>query len=103
MHRNKSRKTNATNKTSPVYAKLFSWKEAQFIIQSYKKSNISNKTQIYVDQMYSPKLTARRNEAMILRKELKLKNEITAGFIQYPATLMGKINGDSNFKKIKEF
>ena len=45
---------------------------------------------IFIDQRYGPDTTWRQNKALEARKELKMKGEIVAGFVRYPAKLMVK-------------
>ncbi|XP_065642635.1 uncharacterized protein LOC136074258 [Hydra vulgaris] len=83
-------KKNNNNSPAYIYAKFYDWKDVQHVIHTFK--NLINSKfmgmSIYVNQMYSPLLTARRNEALLTRKQLKANNVITSDFIAYPATLM---------------
>ena len=68
------------------------------------KLNINNPPmKIKIDYHYSEKLNARRNLAMIRRKELKFNNIIEKGYVEYPANLMVKKTGESKYTLDKEF
>ena len=58
---------------------------------------------IKIDCQCSEKLNARRNLAMIRRKELKFNNIIEKGHVDYPANLMVKKTGESKYTLDKEF
>ena len=86
-----------------IFAAFLNWELPQRIIEQFRKRNIGDNTfQIYVDQMYGPLTTMRRNLAFQKRKALKGNGEITSGFVNYPARLMVNFRGDVdvNGKKI---
>ena len=56
-----------------------------------------------MDHQYSPDVTARRNQAMLLRRELLNKKQITAGYLDYPARLMVKVSGETKYTKHQDF
>ena len=86
-----------------IFAKFYDWKDAQRILDEFRNNNLRNNSKIYVDQLYSPLLSARRNEALTLRKELKAEKKIISGYIAYPAILMVKKTGDTKYSKHQSF
>ena len=66
--------------------------------------DVNNGNKVFVTQMYSPKLTARINEALKYRKDIISHDNTQAMFVAYPAKLMGKTKGTKDsYKMIKEF
>jgi hypothetical protein len=97
-----------THNNSPahIFAKFYDWKDSQYVIQAFQSTNKSKYMgmNVFVNQMYSPTLTARRNDALLTRKQLKASKEIISGYIAYPATLMIKKNvKDVEYVKFKDF
>lgn len=83
-----------------IYACLHDWKDAQYLIKTFKENNRNNRNlQIYIEQLYSPDVVKRRNQAMIVRKELLSKKEILAGYVEYPAILMVKKEVRGKYEK----
>ena len=89
--------------TTPIFAKFFDWNDAQQILDDFKDLNLKKGEKIHVEQMYSPQVTTRRNEALLKRKELKEAGEIVSGYITYPAILMIKKQGERNYVKHSTF
>ena len=87
-------------RTRPIAAAMFAWKDCETIIDAFRNDRGSN---IYADYKYGPKTTRRRNLAMKLRKELKQKGELKQAYVNYPAKLMGKREGDLRYRLIKDF
>ena len=54
-------------------------------------------------QWYSDAVTDRRNQAMIKRRELIDAGEINAAFLDYPAKLKVRKDGQKYFKLYQEF
>ena len=83
-----------THKNSPahIFAKFYGWKDSQYVIQAFQSINKSKymSMNVFLNQMYSPNLTAQRNDALLTHKQLKATKEIISGYIAYPATLMIK-------------
>ena len=81
-----------------IFARCYDWRDTQMPISTFRNLNMKNKNlKVYVEQQHSPMITARQNEAMLVRKKLKKQNLIVSGFVQYPATLMVKKQGDSKY------
>ena len=75
----------------PIYVALFDWNQSQLCIEKFRQHNITNKnSKISCEQKYGPITTQRRNQAMMMRKELKDSGEIVAGYVAFPARLMAK-------------
>ena len=90
-----------------IYAALYDWKDAEFVLKSFTAKNISDKSfNVFCEQKYGPLTTARRNQALIARKSLKANGEIISGYISYPAKLMVKYPGqkkDDKFTMHEDF
>ena len=56
-----------------------------------------------LERQFYKAVTDRRNLAMLERKTLKMNKEIRSGYIEYPAKLMVKRNGETTYKLHKEF
>ena len=107
-HRGKKSTSNNTNNNintpTPIFAQFYDWKDAQNILDQFKRINITNKNKkIFVDQLYSPTLTARRNLALLERKSLKENKIIASGYVAFPAILMVKKTGETKFTKHHSF
>ena len=57
---------------------------------------------IYCEEKFGPKTTQRRNQAMIMRKQLKENGKIFNGYVAYPARLMVKTSNARGDKYILE-
>ena len=57
---------------------------------------------VFVDQMYSPKIAKSRNEALKKRWEIKQKHPNWNVFFKYPARSSVKQPGDDHPKYIKD-
>ena len=99
IHRGKSPQFNVKNFPAPIYVKFVNWSFSDTL----RKAIIQHKfapgdDKIYVDQVYSSALTARRSEALKLRRALLQldENKNKTIFLNFPARLMIKIKGSSN-------
>ena len=94
-HREPKRADGTRNGKRKIFAAFLNWELAQRIIDEFRKRCIGDRTfQIYVDQMYGPLTTQRRNLAFESRKKLKEQGVITGGYVEFPAKLMVNIAGD---------
>lgn len=85
----------------PIFCALFSWKESEYVKQQFRKNNLDNpNSKVYCEQKYGPRTTVRRNQAMMLRKQLKMNNQITSGYVAFPARLMVKYTGNRDERYI---
>ena len=89
------------NKGSHIYAAILDWRDAETIKEHFATKPKS--LNIFVDQMYGPRTTWRRNQALIARKELKNKKEIVSGYVAFPAKLMVKKTGSTNYILHKDY
>jgi len=96
-HRGKS-----NGKTTPhIFVKFTSWSTMEDVKSIIQES--SRDTHIYASNMYSPSLTARRNDAMLHRKTLKSNEPCIKAYVKYPATLMVQRPGNSHYQLEKVF
>ena len=100
-HRGK--KNPILKKPRDIHISLFDWNDADDIISGFKKYGLSNPQRIFVEQRYGPDTTWRRNQAMILRKQLKEERKISSGYVAYPAKLLVKKFGDDKYSLHKDF
>ena len=85
-----------------IFVKFYSWKDSEYVKEQFARKNIKDrKFKTYCEQKYGPLTTARRNEALKARKELKSSGEITRGFVAFPAKLMVKLPDDSRDAKYR--
>ena len=83
VHR--SRETKFT-KVPAIIAKFNDWS----ITETIKSSLIKGNSSIFVSQMFSPAFTARRNAAMLVRKNLKKDDPTFQAFVKYLAIMVKK-------------
>ena len=85
-----------------IFAAFLNWDLPQLIINEFRKKCIGDKSfHIYVDQMYGPLTTQRRNLAFETRKNLKERGVVSSAYVAFPAKLMVSLPGrlDINGKK----
>ena len=103
-HRGKQLKTTtARNRNTPrhIYIKFVSSRTVDdFILYGRKRENGDG---FRVDRQYSMAVTKRRNEAMMTRKTLKENGEIVGGYVEYPAKLMVRRQGEKTYSLKQEF
>ena len=113
-HRGKPYQNDDTNQHhayqthSAIFVKFHSWQDADRILKCVISENKSKKNkggkELRIMQMFSPALTARRNEALKLRKQLLLEGENKEYKLSYPAKLMERNKGSQQqFKLSQEF
>ena len=102
--KNKNRNT-VNSGPRPIIAKFLSWKYSQDIIKRIIQNNRSStENKVFVTQMYSPRVTARINEALKYRKEILKHDNTKSMYVAYPAKLMGKDKGTKEpYKLVKSF
>ena len=86
-----------------IFVAFLNWELPQKILDEFRKKCIADRAfDIYVEQMYGPLTSLRRNLAFQQRKSLKEQGAITSGFVAFPARLMVNIPGDvdMNGKKV---
>ena len=99
-HRGKA-KRNANGRPRPIYAAIDDWRSSEKIKDFF--ADKKNTSGIYCQQMYGPRTTWRRNQALALRKKLKDDGEVCQGYIAYPARLMTRKRKDEKYKLFKDF
>ena len=86
------------NRIRPIYIAFLRWPDCEQIIKAARGQN-----EFHVDYKFGPLTTARRNEALKLRKEMKKDGKLTKAFVRFPAVLMGKKVGSSKYEIIRDF
>ena len=92
------RETKVT-KVPAIIPKFNDWS----ITETIKSSLIRGNRSIFVSQVFSPALTARRNAAMLARKNLKKDDPTIQAFVKYPAKLMVKKEGVKGYSLYAEY
>ena len=100
VHRGKA-KRNANGRSRPIYAAIDDWRVSEKIKELF--ADRKNTSGIYCQQMYGPRTTWRRNQALALRKKLKEDGELCQGYVAYPARLMTKKRKDDKYTLYKDF
>ena len=80
-----------------IYMRLYTSEDVKYYCDLLRKLNIQHKTAIKASSQFSKKVTERRNQAMLERKHLIDKGAIKSGYVEYPATLMVKREGDRSY------
>lgn len=79
----------------PIFAAFYDWKDSEYVKDEFLKNNISHKaSRIYAEQKYGPLTSNRRNQALVIRKQLKAAGTIQSGYVTYAAKLMVKGPGE---------
>ena len=71
-----------------IFALFYDWNHAQDILDGFHKHGRG--TGVYIDQMYGPNTTFRRNIALKKRRDLLKTKDIEQGFVDFPAKLLVK-------------
>uniref|UniRef100_A0A7M6DNF6 Uncharacterized protein n=1 Tax=Clytia hemisphaerica TaxID=252671 RepID=A0A7M6DNF6_9CNID len=105
---NRNDRNNNNNKDRPIFVQFTSWKSAEYYFDSLVQHNRSLKrnntsTEVYVDHMYSPKVTARRKIASNLRKEIQERGDNAKMYVKYPAILMKYDTQAKKYLPFQEF
>ena len=90
-------------KTPVIIPKVANWSFPEKVKSGFIEALRNRDTQAMVSQMYSKKLSERKNKALEYRKELKQKNPTIQAYIKYPAILMIKKGTDNKYRTEKEF
>lgn len=89
-----------STKSSHIFVKFHKWADSEHT----KNIFFMSKNNIRVEQMYSPSLTRRRNEAMKERRRLIENKSIVSGYLEYPALLkVKKKKEDPRYVLLKSF
>ena len=84
-----------------IYILFYDWNISSEVLDNFRKHGKS--TGIFIDQMYGPDTSYRRNQAIKYRKTLFEQEKIAHGFVDYPAKLMVKVNGQKGYRLEKDF
>ena len=81
------------------------WEDSQYVSNQFRSACIRGVSNgVSADQKYGTVTTARRNHALLIRKQLKREGTIVHGFIEYPAKLMVKYRpSDTRFVVHEDF
>ena len=86
-------------KNRTIYARLYNSEDTKYFVKKARLLRVANKRYtISVEQQFTEKLKARRNDAMLERRKLLDDKTISSGFLDYPAKLMVKFTGDTKYK-----
>ena len=89
--------TDAKKDHRDITAALYDWQTSEDVKKYFMQKNLKDrKFNIYCEQKYGPKTTARRNIAMRERRSLLDKKEIAKAYVAYPAKLMVAKNKKDN-------
>ena len=91
------------NRNRNIFVRLYCSEDVKYYCYEIRKLNINGKTKIIATQQFSKKLTLRRDLALQERKRLKDSGDIIAGYLQFPATLMVKKEGELKFTVHSQF
>ena len=94
---NNNNNNNINNKPRNIYMNFTSSRHVDFYIQKAR----TQKSEYKLERQFTKPVQDRRNAAMLHRRTLLDNKEITAGYLEYPATLMVKKPGDSKESKFK--
>ena len=73
-------------------------------MKCFRLNNVKNGAGVSAEQKYGPMTTRRRNDALLKRRNLIRSNEITSGYVAFPAKLMVKIKpSDKGYKLHTDF
>ena len=87
-----------------IYVNINYWSDCEEIVDAFRKKNINdNNFGIHVSYKYGPLTTARRSEALKMRKELKSEGVIKSGYVKYPAKLMVRYETDGPYVQLEDF
>ena len=99
-HRGKARR-NSKGGPRPIYAAIDDWRNSEKVKDLFLDKK--NKSGIYCQQMFGPRTTWRRSQALKMRKELKDQDPRTKGYVAFPARLMVKKQGDTKYHLYRDF
>ena len=91
------------NAPRPIFAAIYSWPDAEKLVELFRKANIEKTTTISCDYKYGPLTTKRRSLAYKERKKLKEEGTIISGYVAFPARLMVKTSMGAKYHCQKDF
>ena len=95
----------------PIVVSFLRWEDANTIRSKAPRAMKHNPPKekdgtlldVFVDKMYSPKITETRNEALKKRWQIKQKHPNWSVFLMYPAGIFVKRPGDDHPEYIKDY
>ena len=94
-HREAKRQGSSRVGKRKIFCAFLNWELPQKILDQFRKRCIDDRNfDLYVDQMYGPLTTIRRNLAFQTRKTLKEQGTISSGYVAFPARLMVNTPGE---------
>ena len=88
----------------PIVARLYCSEAVKHYVKKARIIRIQDKRYtIFADQQFSELITARRNQAMIKRRDLINAGTFASGYVDYPAKLMMKNKNDKYCKLYESF
>ena len=76
---------------------------SSFHVDHFMKAVRTEKPYFKLERQFSKPVTDRRNLAMLERRKLLTNKQIKSGYLEYPARLMVKSDGDENYRLHKDF
>ena len=74
-----------------IYALFRDWEDSQYVLGKFRSASIRGESNgVSASQKYGIITTARRNNALLVRKQLKKDGVIAQGYVEYPAKLLVK-------------
>ena len=86
-----------------IFANLFSWDNCERLVKDFRHVNVRGQSDVRVEFKYGPLTTNRRMQAMERRRTLKDSGDIVSGYVAYPARLMAKTRGSSDYRMLENF
>ena len=101
-HRGKEREDGKKAGKRDIHVLFTQWTHSDKILERFFKHGL--KKGVFVEQRYGPDTTYRQNQAKMLRRTLLESEQITCGFVKFPAILMVKYDAEQpNYMKHKDF
>ena len=101
-HRGKLREDDKKKGKRDIHVLFTNWNHSDLVLSEFIKHGRGKG--VFIEQRYGPDTTYRQNEAKMLRRTLLDKEEITCGFVKFPAALMVKYSEhDQHYRKHKDF
>ena len=102
VHRGRPRQYN--NDKRDIYVRFKFWKDSEYVKDRFLESFRDKKNNgIFVEQMYGYETTKRREQALMTRKQLKVRKEITSGYLKFPAKLYVRKTNCKNYVLYEDF
>jgi len=86
-----------------IYALFTNWCFSEQVKELFQTESMNNNSTIYVSQMFSKSVTARRAKAFEHRRELRKATPTVKSHVKFPAVLMVKYDGETKYKTLQSF